>query len=375
MRRLHSWLLCCLIVSTTLAFAGPAAADDEPVIVVEVTEATPEIDADWLRAAIARELHAATVRPTDPRARSARGTVTVDMDRAGGKLTVTYLARSLPTTRRIALPADGAAARDAAVMLAGNLARDEAGELAAELRPPSPAVDAKAPAGPADLQAEELRERAVTRARLQGTLDTLAARESHDRTFAWTTAFLGGFAALVAVDQVDPGYGTPGAALVSSLASTSTMGVAFGAGWITLYAGSSFDKLADAHRKGAESYATEDRWRRFAQKERSLRRATGIVELSLGAVAVAAGSVALATPSAFTSDDQRYALTGVMFGAAVGEALLGIYYLTTEGPVGTALHAYELSTGRIARPRSAWLEHVRIGCGPAGPTGAVFVAF
>jgi hypothetical protein len=48
---------------------------------------------------------------------------TIDVDRKNGDLSVTYLARTAPTTRRVPLPADGDAARSTAVSVAGNLAQ------------------------------------------------------------------------------------------------------------------------------------------------------------------------------------------------------------------------------------------------------------
>lgn len=374
MRRVLSWLLAWVIVGTSLTLARHARADDEPVIVVDVTEAASELDADRLRAAIARELHAQTVKPTDPRARLARGTLTVDVDRPGGELSVSYLARMTPTTRRVPLPVDGASARNAAVMLAGNLARDEASELAAELRKQPSGVQPKVPAKVPDRESDELTQRAVAAARLQATLDYHAKREGHARTFAWTVVFVGGGAA-GALSPLSPGFDTPLAGVVSGMASVAPLGVVFGAGAMTLFAGNGFEKLAADHRKGAEAALTEDNWKSFAQAERSLRRASGIMELGFSALALGAGTVALVEPSMFTSESKSHQFAGVMFGFAVGEGLIGIYLLTTEGSVEGALHAYEQSTGRVVPPKQTWLKHFDVGFAPGGATATFSMTF
>ena len=167
MRRVLSWLFPWVFVAASVTLARRARADDEPIIVVDVTEAASTLDPDKLRFLIAQELHAHAVTSADPRAKSARGTVTVDVDRHTGELSVSYFARATSTTRRVPLSADGASARSAAVMLAGNLARDEAGELAAELRKPPPGPESQSPTRHSD--GEDLRERALAAARLQTT--------------------------------------------------------------------------------------------------------------------------------------------------------------------------------------------------------------
>ncbi|HSO35475.1 MAG TPA: hypothetical protein VLT33_23260 [Labilithrix sp.] len=362
-------------MGASLTVARRARADDESVIVVDVTEAASGLDSDKLRAQIAGELGARAIKPDDPRARAAKGTVTVDVDRQSGELSVTYLARVTATTRRVPLPADAAAARSDAVTLAGNLARDEASGLAAALRKQSPAPEPRSPATPPARPSEETREgRAGAAARLQATLDDHARREGSARTFAWTAFFAGSLGG-VGISRLDPGFDRPLGAIASSMASVVPLGISVGVGALPLFAGSSFDKLAADHRKSADIAATEDKWRQAAQLERKLRSISGILELSFSAVAIGAGTIAIAEPGLFTSQRRSDEFAGVMFGVAAGEAILGIYFLTTEGSVESALRAYEQTTGHVARPKEAWLRHVEVGYAPGGATATFAAAF
>ncbi len=136
LRLLFAW--ACAVVAFTLARGAHADSWEGSVIVVDVAPGASELDPHQLRTLIARELRAQAVLPSDPRAATASGVLTIDVDRANGELSVTFLGSATPVTRRVPLPADSVTARDAAVVLAGNLARDEASELAAELRKQHP---------------------------------------------------------------------------------------------------------------------------------------------------------------------------------------------------------------------------------------------
>ena len=158
MRGVLTWLLACAIFGTALTLTRQARAEDEAVFVVDVRERASDLDPDLLLALIAQELRAHVVTPADPRASAAKGTV--DVDRVRGERSATYEARVTPTTRHIPLPTDVASARRSAALLAGNLARDEASELAAELRKQPPAVRSSAPARAAEAGHDETRQRA-----------------------------------------------------------------------------------------------------------------------------------------------------------------------------------------------------------------------
>lgn len=120
---------------TTFLFARTALAEDESdVVVVDVKESARELDPDALRQEIGAELHADAVSPDDARALIARGTITIDADPDEHELSVRYDDRSRTLVRRIPFSSEPAAARQSVVILAGNLARDEASALASELR-------------------------------------------------------------------------------------------------------------------------------------------------------------------------------------------------------------------------------------------------
>src|SRR5260370_19236248 len=115
---------------------GVAEAQSPPkaIIVVDVPQGEPALDANRLRAAVASELDADAVTSDDPRALRASGTLRVSIDRAAHALMIAYQGHTQPIVRKVDLPGSAQATERAAVLLAGNLARDEAGELAAELR-------------------------------------------------------------------------------------------------------------------------------------------------------------------------------------------------------------------------------------------------
>jgi hypothetical protein len=119
-----------------------ARADEAPardLLVVEVAPDATELDAKKLRDAIGAELGADTVAPDDARAKAATGAIAVSVDHDARQLVVTYRGGAAPL-RRIDLPSDRAGVEQEAVLLAGNLARDEAGDLVTELRKARPAA-------------------------------------------------------------------------------------------------------------------------------------------------------------------------------------------------------------------------------------------
>ena len=152
-------------LGATCAIA-PAARAEQPaaargVVVVDVDPVARGIDAARLRRAIGDELGTDAVAPGDARASAARGTIAVSVDRAAGALVVSYREKAAPIVRRIDLPPDKEATIRAAVMLAGNLARDEASELAEMLRKKVAASEEKAVSAPARLPRATSRPRRV----------------------------------------------------------------------------------------------------------------------------------------------------------------------------------------------------------------------
>jgi hypothetical protein len=122
------------IATTLLAHSMGAAAQgrQEPVsvIVVEIPPTWPEEDARTLREAIGRELGKVAVVPSDPRAADRSGTIHVRLDPARGELVISYEERPRVISRTVPAPPNRDAMLKAATFLAGNLARNEANDLA-----------------------------------------------------------------------------------------------------------------------------------------------------------------------------------------------------------------------------------------------------
>ena len=129
-RRLSAFLFS--LASSRVAFAQASRAD--PVLVVTVSASALELDSGPLRAAIGRELQLEGVAPDDDRASRARGHLDIALDGPAHQLVVTYSGGAGPLVRHVDLPPDRDATTRVVVMLAGNLGRDEAGELTESLR-------------------------------------------------------------------------------------------------------------------------------------------------------------------------------------------------------------------------------------------------
>ncbi len=141
--------LAALLFSLAFFRAGSAGgASAEPVVVVTVSASAPQLDPAALRAAIGRELRLDAVGPEDDRASRALGYLDVGIDRTAHELVVSYRGGAEPLVRHVDLPLDADTTTSVVAMLAGNLGRDEAGELTKSLRaeerpttPPTPAVE------------------------------------------------------------------------------------------------------------------------------------------------------------------------------------------------------------------------------------------
>jgi hypothetical protein len=148
-RRLdRSFWLKNQITRFLLAFLAttPAAAQSLPntpqregaVLVVVVPPIWSEADAEATREAIGRELGVAAVAPSDPRAEHGSGTLRIDLDPSKGNLAVSYQERPRAITRTIPMPLTRQDMLKSIVVLSGNLARNEANELAHAMQPVAP---------------------------------------------------------------------------------------------------------------------------------------------------------------------------------------------------------------------------------------------
>ena len=133
-----AWRACALLIVVG-AMSGRASAAGVPVrqapgpyrLVVN-RDSPGVLDRETLRAQLADELEAPVSLAADPVA----GTVRVSYDAGSGELSVTF---SSPDgrvlTRTVPAPAGAGEAGELAVLLAGNLARDQAGELLDDAAP------------------------------------------------------------------------------------------------------------------------------------------------------------------------------------------------------------------------------------------------
>jgi hypothetical protein len=372
-----------LALSTVVAsiVAEPAARAQGPerdVVVVDVTAPPTAIDAAKLRAAIGQDLSADVVAPGDARAAGARGTVSVGVDSQAHRLTVAYRARSEAVTRELNLPDDPQATTRAAVVLAGNLARDEAGELAAELRKKrgDPALAAPPPTGPAAPvagSADADREARTRDARLLATLDYDAASAKRTRLAAgFTFAILGGIAAGTGFGmKLESGVASHGDVVESTGLACAALGV------VTLLIRNPLERLAAADRNGAGALATEDAWGRAADTERSARIGYGVALVTFGAIGFGIGVFNAFDGAIFPHDfDTRAEFADGLIAVGGIYAAVGVITLATDGPVESALRSYEAASGRKLAPAGdALLEHLHVTPTRGGASAAFSFRF
>jgi hypothetical protein len=282
--------------------------------------------------------------------------VRVSVDHAARTLVVEYRGRAEPITRAIDLPPDAETTERAAVLLAGNLARDEADELVDALRKPKPATTEWDTNEPPD--AEQDREE-------RRDLDLLGAALAHD--MQRSRARKSGADVTLAL-----GFGTMGLSL-----GASTYGIATGAHWsvdagmytlqvadvflITsaLVRPGNFEELnatyargrADGLPPGMVRANVEQAWLRSAQVEHYNRRLIGWLMVGLGSLMTAGSALALAVDVAQPSSAQPIGL-GPWVGwtaLSLADLTLGIHGVTSDGPLESALHDYEGSAGRRVR--------------------------
>ena len=358
--RLRSRALGCLCVVGALGIARDARAQDASITVVDVSPGASELEPETLRSQIASELHTQSILPSDPLAAAAQGTLTIDVDHQSGQLTVTYRARAIPITRHVPLPKDAAAARTAAVQLAGNLARDESAEIANTLKNKP---FASAPPPVTDENAE--------RDRLQATLDYYADRDRRSRealgwTFVGASALGFGTAAYMRSQSNDVAWGIVGAA---------SIGLGIDA-LIAFAVSSPFEDLAAFGHQGPTTESLEGAWATAARREHSRRRLAGIIGLVGAGISLGFGGVALTDTALYPKASDRNGVAAVFFVLGVVDGALGIYDLATDGPMESALRAYEASSGRTVGQKSvSLLRHLNVTAAPGGAMGVFATTF
>jgi hypothetical protein len=134
-RHLLQWAIGAGAGLSILFVNAPAWAEEARpgVLVVLVDPGSTSLDPAEVRAAIARELRVDVV---DAPVAGAAGTMSVKVE-GTTELTMTFQSTDgwVEVTRQVALPADPSEQIETMALLAGNLARNEAGELLAGLKP------------------------------------------------------------------------------------------------------------------------------------------------------------------------------------------------------------------------------------------------
>lgn len=283
-------------------------------------------------------------------------------------------------TRTVDLPANPEAAQREAVLLAGNLGRDEASEIAAQLRhaaPPRPRDErSPRPTAPIDDTLADDREAARKAAELQATLDYYAAQDRRARTaFAWACAGIGvGLAGVIVAEPfVDRGGANFSSDVSTALAVAALPGASMvGTAVILALNETPLERLAEYDRQGGGAQATAGAWARWAAHERSARRLGGVALIVSGSLEMALGAL-VALDSQSGLDPSTRTLEGTALGG-VGAAftLWGIAQLTSAGPTETALHAFERAHGI---PLWGLAEHIGIAPAPGGAAASFRATF
>jgi hypothetical protein len=343
-----------LAVVAWLAVAAPARGQGpEPtraVVVVAVAPGSSGLDATRLRAAIGEELQVDAVADDDPRASSARGRLDVAIDRGAGELVVSYAGGAEPLVRRVSLPPDAEATFRAALALAGNLGRDEAGELAAALRRARPVAEIPRVTFDAERARSEGEEELLRR--------VLAGYAAHDRASrlvgswmliatgigAMALDFTGGPqppAWVGAVRDVVSPLGLP-------LIFLGVFGVPFVDTGIGLVRQTTFEKLSAYDPPGGENgrpwfrAQVEQMWKREAEAERQF--SWPILFLVSGALGASVSTALLATGGWKSTEEGLIDGAGIVEGVVL--MLWGVAATGTPGRVETRLQDYERAVGR-----------------------------
>jgi hypothetical protein len=360
MRRfLGSWVVVVLVLVGRIAHAQ----SNPSVVVVDVAADFQELDAAQLRMAIGQELTCDAVSPDDARASSARGRIDVSVDRAASELVVSYRADgATPIVRRVDLPADPEAIARAAVLLAGNIARDEAADLVAQLRKPEPVAATPPPD-------EEL----ARSDRLRRLLAGYAAADRHSRLWTWWPVLGAGIA-------------VSGTGLYMSLRGDHDLapGLTSLGGDIILVGALSlrrdtFEKLSTYYEANAPTTGApepwlregvEQQWKRDARDAASSRVKWGIVCVVLGTLDVGFFVPFWALNPNVSTEDK----IGNAIALAGGATVLGVglLKLTTETAVESRLRDYERGLGHAIQLEDVSLRIAPVSGGLTAGMGGRF---
>jgi hypothetical protein len=369
-------LIALLLARAVEASAGDSSESRGVVVVVVAPEAT-ELDVVGVRAAIGLELGSDAVSPDDPRASSARGRIEVSIDQGARQLVVSYRGASDEAlVRRIDLPGDAQATLRAAVLLAGNLARDEATELVEELHkakaeaarassPASPPTAAASSSAPAASDARELAQSEY----LRRLLAYYAAKDRRLRlVVGWTligiVAAADGSAVYLKLRGDDEAADTLVPLGIAAIPALLILGQ------------SSFERMS-AYYEGHVPTPfpqwlradVERRWKREAESARRSRIGFGVAAVALGVVGVGLG-VMLWDLSPRTTQNVVDGCMGVGGGTAV--MAWGIVNVATESNLESRLHEYERGLGHPIEPAEVGLRVTPVRGGVVAGLGGSF---
>lgn len=351
LRVLALFALLAGTVSTTAAAQDRAAGASGPALILDAT-AAPGIDAERLRVEIAKETKRPVVLAGDPRGAPASAHITVVLQ--GTKLQVRYDAGTLEREVRAE---DGAEARIQQItLLAGNLARNEADELVAQLRktasnpallmPEGPTAPLAAPATGAPPTDDAYQ-------RLESTLRYHLEADSDGRFFS------AGAQLVVAASAVPTGL------YIRNRLNEELPGNLLIAGGITFGLSGTLDLLGSFSQQGAfrtmhqdlvRKYQanpstsviaeTEQAWQRDAQIARSVRRWVAGTGMGVGAIGLATGMAFALTAGPSAKDDGRGAASAVLMGASGIALALSVNEWFTPSPSERYYEEYVRATGR-----------------------------
>lgn len=331
--RTFSFLVALLtfVLVTRSAAADPTGA----VIVVEV-EGDIE-DRDALRNAIGAELHATAVGADDPRATSARGTLTIEARGADKRVSATYRSLGAPVSRTVDLPDDPTRARNVAVLLAGNVARQEADELLGRMKAPQPAVVAAVP------QASD----AADLARLRAMLRDFASDHRRGR-IVQGLSFLG-------MGALELGIGAWHLSEGGAYRERAGLGfVVWGTidglfGVLDLAGASRYEDLTDALEKDVRAGVApekalargEERWARAADEAKRARRLGGGLGAAFGALGLGLGLArpVILSESTREREDSSVAISMVAVGGV--SLVVGITQLVIPSGIEQSWDVYQ----------------------------------
>lgn len=349
--------LLFFVFCSRVALADPSGR----VLVVDLTGDVD--DANALRAAIASELKATVVTPDDPKATSAGGTLTIEVRGGDKRIAATYRSLGSPVTRTVDLPEDPKRARTVAVLLAGNVAREEADDLLDKLRKPGPTAT---PAGNAEDAERDVR-------RLHAVLDDLGEHRHDLRKWVGIASLIeGGLSAGAGAYYVFRDTSTQhteraGVFLLMHGAASTAVGTVL----LLSSKGATYERLANELAQGEGKIAPEDlvrkvefKWAEMANDARSERKVLGVVGIGLGVLTAGAG---LALPALVPDSQEGRGLPWLTWGfVALGglNAAAGINLLIDETEIERSWHIYRRMKDFDAAPPPAPGLQPKVGFAP-----------